>query len=532
MANTRTAETKNSILLENIFYLLCGLDTTHIKVGIRDKKYALLADTEYSSLVVLPFESIAVNIRILNKFILRSQYSSGPMRRIMSDIFERKVAAFLKKVVECRRSVGDIETLSIVIRSEILEFEEIRCIIENSREMGGVQILNLLRERKEDAVHLSALYDELLDACMEKVREDLVLWMTRGIISDAEFMVTENRALEGFNDSVWSSRYSIARDNVPYFVAGEEELIYNCGRVINVGKQILCKDAFTEADAIFRDLGTRALNRYLNGQLLDALRSRLQEELDVFFRHVLLNEASFYADAFDELGDEILYKPRSAVLKMNAMRKASDMHGFTFEVSTTSLNEYVLKILNAQTQCNYNRHMSLLQSLTIEYSPALLCTFLSKKLVSEIEILFRFLFTLAGISHFMLEHKGHRFAKLALLFLNNFRSSAHLSMKPIDVKNDVDYVVSALSSSVRKMLRDFSLTTEKTYLLWAKFFDLCFEFIGIEFKDAMSMEEVGTYEQALACLVNGLKDELAAGEYDHALITFLEATDWSRVFLP
>jgi gamma-tubulin complex component 2 len=343
--------------------------------------------------------------------------------------------------------------------------------------------------------------------------------------------VAENWSPEVYSDSVWSSRYTIVKENVPYFISGEEELVHNCGRVINVGKQVVGRDIFAEAGAILRSLGSRALNRYLNGQLLDALQVGLREELDVLFKHVLLNEASFYDDAFCELGDEVFYKAKSAVLKMDAMREALGISGFSFRVSPTSLNEYVLKILNAQTQHSHDRGLSLLQSLTIEYSPALLRSFLPKKLVSEIEILFRFLFTLAAISHFMLEHRRFRFAKLVLLFLNSFRFSVHSSMRPFEVKNDVSWVVNALSTGIRRMLRDFSLTSEKIYLLWASLFDLCFEFVNIEFKDVMDAEELGMYERTLARLIGSLKEELAAGEHDHGLVSFLEAADWGRMFV-
>lgn len=523
-------EERHSIMLENLLYLLCGLDTAYIRIGIKDKRYALFTEPGYPPQLVLPFESLAVNVRILNKFIMKSQYCLDAVRRIVSDCFESRMGRYLKRIAGGRGRIKNIETLMISVREDAEEFAEMREIVDGMVGMEGVEIVNFLRDRKGRTVHFAQLYSEIMDVCERRVREDVRLWVTEGRMTGRGFMVVENEGAEGFDESAWTHRYAIAEQNVPYFLAQDKDSVYGCGRTINIGRRILGNNMLCELAREYDGPGLPALNSYLNTQLMELLRSDLEKELSMMYKYVLLDEVSFYLDMFEELGGEIFVPTERTVVKMNAIRGSRTTEGFSLRISPVSLNEYVLKILSVQTQTSYKKRLSVLESLTVDYRPPLLCNFVSSKTLSELEIIFRFLFTLAGLSYHMGRFREFRFARAAVAVVDRLRFAFHCRVRPIEVKHDMDHVISNLLSSTKRWLRDFLLTSERIYCVVASLFDLCFEFLNIEHKSMLKHEEIRMLEDTLVCTVGRLKTELACVECDHLLLGFLEAIEWSNVF--
>lgn len=530
MPSPEMKEERHAIMLENLFYLLCGLDTTHIKVGIRDKKYTLVIDPAYPEQLVLPFEALAVNIRIFNKFILRSQYSSDAVKRIVSSCFEQRVAEYLRRVVELRKSVQDIEMLMVAMKDDADEFCEMREVVDNVKGIGGVAVLNLLNERRSRTVRFVDFYSMLMDPCVKKVAGEVDSWVTEGLILGTGFMVRRNESVDGFDECVWTHRYVVVEENVPYFLVQNKALINNCGRVVNIGKKMLGKSVLEDAAEEYRRLGLGALNRYLNMQFLEALRPDIERELETMHKYVLLNDSSFYLDVFQELGNEVFVPTERTVIKMNAIRETRGMNGMSFRRLSVSLNEYVLKILSVQTQPTHKQHLSVLQSLACEYRPATLRSFLSAKTLSELEIIFRFLFTLMSLSHYMGEFREFRFAKIAGTVIDRFRFAIHSEMRPVDIRGDMDSVVADLLSKTKRWLRELHLTSERMYCVWAGLFDLCFEFLNVEYKAALEAEEMKMFEDSLICTVGQLRKELESSENDQAFVCFLEGIDWSMAF--
>ena len=471
-------EGRHAIMLENLFYLLCGLDTTYIKIGIKDKKYVLLVDSAYPVQFINPFESLAINIRIFNKFILRSQYCSDAIKRIISDIFELKVAKYLKELVEYRKEVNDVETLIIRLQDYIEEFDEMREIIDSIKNMNGVEVVNFLKDRRDKSVHFLKFYDKLMDPCIKKIKEEVNSWVLEGLILDDEFMVQENTGLDGFDQCIWTHKYTIIKENTPYFLFKEKNLIYNCGRIVNIGRKIFGNNIL-EIKKEYRTLGLVGLNNYLNIQFLESLKSDIEKEFDIMYKYLLLNEEAFYLDIFEELGNEMFLPTERTIIKINAIRGPCLSRDFSFKLSPVSLNEYILKILNAQVHTNYKKHLSILQSLTCSYNPVLLCNFISPKTFSELEIIFRFLFTLTSLSYYMNKFREFRFAKIVVLIIDHFRFILHSEMKPIEIRNDMNYVVNNFLLNIRKWLREFYLTSERIYCVWASIFDICFEFLNV-----------------------------------------------------
>lgn len=520
---------RHAIMLENLFYLLCGVDTTHIKVGVKDKRYALVADPTYPPQLVLPFESLAINVRVLNKFILKSQYSSDTIKETVGDYFEEKVSEYLNILMRLRNRGGSIETVMIDLGSSIEEFDEMKEVVDGIRNMSGVRILNWLEKRRGKAFRFLGLYDRLIDPCVLKIKEEVESWVTEGLMPSSEFMVKKNEYLNGFTECVWTHQYTIVEENVPYFLTEHKELIYNCGRVINLGKRIQGKNTFHGSRREYENLGLTGLNAYLSIQFMESLRSDLERELDVMHRYLLMNESSLYLDIFEELGDEMFFPSERTVAKMNAIRESKHIEGFSFRKSDVSTNEYILQILNVQMQPSQRKHFTMLQLLTVEYTPSVLRNFLSPRTVSELEIIFRFLFTLTAISYYMSRLKRFWFARMVMMVVDRFRFSIHSRMKPIKVEKDMDYVRDALLSSTKRWLRDLYLTSEKAYYAWSDFFDLCFDFLDAECKSALSWEDVKPLESRLIECIACLKGILEVTEHNDLFIHFLGSIEWARM---
>ncbi|KAG5859685.1 gamma tubulin complex component N-terminal [Encephalitozoon hellem] len=520
---------RHAIMLENLFYLLCGVDTTHMKIGVKDKRYALVADPTYPPQLVLPFESLAINVRVLNKFILKSQYSSDTVKEIVADHFEQRVGRYLKHLMSLRSKVESIEMLMVSLRSSIEEFDEMREIVDDVRNMSGVRILNLLKRRRDGTVRFLDIYDELIGPCVLRIKAEVESWVTEGLMPCSEFMVRKNECLSEFTECAWTHQYTIVEENVPYFLAEHKEIIYNCGRIINLGRRIQGKNIFHGSRREYNRLGLTGLNAYLSIQFMESLRGGLEKEFDVMHRYLLMNESSLYLDIFEELVDEMFFPSERTVAKMNAIRESKHVEGLSFIRSDVSTNEYILQILNVQMQPCQKRHSTMLQLLSIEYTPSILRNFLSPRTVSELEIVFRFLFTLTSISYYMSRLKRFWFARMAMMVVDRFRFSIHSRMNPIKVENDMDYVRNALLTSTKRWLRDLYLTSEKAYYAWSSFFDLCFDFLDVECKSALSWEEMKPFENKLIESIASLKDILEVTEHNDLFIHFLGSIEWMKM---
>lgn len=517
---------RHAIILENVFYLLCGVDTTHLRIGVKDKRYALIGDPTYPPQLILPFESLAINVRVLNKFILKSQYSSDTIREMVGDYFEAKIGKYLKDLMGLRCQTRSIEMLIVSLGSRVEEFDEMKEIVDDIRDMSGVRILNHLKKRRDRTVHFLGLYDDLINPCIHRIREEVQGWVTEGLMPSSEFMVKKNECLNEFTDCVWTHWYRIAQDNVPYFLEDHKNLIYNCGRIVNLGRMIHGKNIFHNLAEEYGNLGLTGLNSYLNTQFLESLRSSLERELDVMYRYLLVNESSLYLDIFEELGDEMFFPNERTVAKMNAIRESKNAEGLIFRRSDVPTNKYILEILNTKMEACQERHLTMLQLLTVEYTPSILRNFLSPRTVSELEIIFRFLFTLTGLSYYMSRFKGFWFARMAAMVVDKFRFSIHSRMKPVRVEKDMDYIRDSMLSSTKKWLRDMYLTSGKAYHAWSNFFDLCFNFLDVEYKSALSKEEIKMFEGRLVGSIVLLKDVLEVTEHSDLFVHFLGSTQW------
>ncbi|CAD26589.1 hypothetical protein [Encephalitozoon cuniculi GB-M1] len=520
---------RHAIMLENLFYLLCGLDATHMKVGVKDKQYAVVADPTYPPQLVFPFESLAVNVRVLSKFVLKSQYSSDTIREIVGDCFESKVSRYLGDLMALRKQIGDLEALVVSLRGWIEEFEEMREIVDEIRNISGVKILNHLKKRRDKTVRFLGLYDELIHPCKQKIKEEVSSWITEGLIPGSGFMVRKSDSLGGFTECVWADCYTIVEENVPYFLEEDKRLIYNCGRVINLGKRILGRNIFHGSTKEYKDLGLTSLSAYLSTQLMESLRHDVAKELDVMHRYLLMNESSLYLDIFEELGDEMFSPSERTIAKMNAIKESRHVRGLFFRKSDTAINEYILQILNVQMQPRQRVRLTMLQTLTVEYSPCILGNFLAPRTVSELEIIFRFLFTLTALSYYMGKFKKFRFARMVTAVIDKFRFSIHSKMRPMGVEKDMDHVRDTLLANIKRWLRDLYLTSEKAYYAWSGFFDLCFDFLDVECKSALDQREIKSFEDKLFESIACLKDVLEATDHNDLFIHFLSGTRWAKV---
>ncbi|KAH9412286.1 hypothetical protein HK407_01g01800 [Ordospora pajunii] len=523
-------EGRHAIMLENIFHLLCGLDTAHLKIGVRDRQYVLIADTGYPQQLMCSFESLGINIRVFSKFIQKSQYCSDAIKGAIADCVEKKVDAYLKDMVRLRKEICSVESLVVAIGGWKDEFEEVRTVIDGIRSMSGMRILNYINERMERITCFECLYQGFVSACTEIVREEIECWVLEGRILSDGFMVRINEECRGFEESRWSNRYVLVEENVPCCLAKMRDVVFDCGRVVSIGRGIAGRNVFKDSRKEYELVGLMGLNRYLNAQLLELLRSDIEGEFDEMYRYLLLNDCAVYADMLDEVGDEVFGVNERTIVKMNAIKDGKHTAGFCFKIAQMSLNSYVMKILGSEKKWSRDCRGSVLELLTVEYHPRVLRDFISLRVVSELEILFRFLFTLMALSYHMERLKGYRFARVAGMVIDRFRFAIYSRMPRIEVKQSIGHVMEAFFSNIKRWLREFYLTNEKTYGVWGDLFDICFRFLDAESGMVLCGEDVDGYEKELAYACERLKIEVSTLDYNDCFVHFLNGVHWEKVF--
>ncbi|KHN70529.1 hypothetical protein CWI42_011840 [Ordospora colligata] len=530
MCDKGVFEGRHAIMLENIFHLLCGLDTAHLKIGVRDRQYVLIADTGYPQQLMCSFESLGVNIRVFGKFIQKSQYCSDAIKGAIADCIEKKVDAYLKDMVRLRKEICSIESLVVAVGGWKDKFDEIRTVIDGIRGMSGMKILNCINERMENSACFEHLYRGFICACTEIVKNEIECWVLEGKILSEGFMIRINDECGGFEESRWSNRYVLVEENVPYFLLKMRDVVFDCGRVINIGRSITGKNMFKDSRNEYDLVGLMGLNRYLNEQLLELLRPEIEREFDEIYRYLLLNDCAAYVEMLDEIGEEVFEVDERTMVKMNAIKDGKHTTGFCFKIAQMSLNSYVMKILSSEKKWSRDCSSSVLELLTVEYHPRVLRDFISLRVVSELEILFRFLFTLMALSYRMERLKGYRFARVAGMLIDRFRFAIYSRMQHIKVKNDINYVMEKFFSNIKRWLREFYLTNEKTYGVWGDLFDICFRFLDAEIRMVLCAEDVNEYEKELIYACERLKIEVSTLDYNDCFVHFLNGVHWEKVF--
>ncbi|KAK6089837.1 hypothetical protein P3W45_001185 [Vairimorpha bombi] len=506
---------KHNIILDNLFYILCGIDTTYLSIGLRNKKYALIINGDYPYEYLHPFENIIINVRIIHKFIIKGSY---PMKRIIGEFFLTNLKRFFDKISKLRRSVSDIETLYVNIKEDIRLFDEFRFIIDSSRNKEEIEIYNFIRNTCN-----KDYYKCLIDDCYMKIEEDVIKWVTRGTVVH-NFMIKEcmyNK--ENIENGFWKSKYELNNKQIPDELVDSATLILQCGKLINLNK--ILGNSLNLDYQFFKEKGLHGAYSYLKDTTYALISRQVESEISVLEKYVLMNDMSFYNDLFIDLYNDKSFnisndfsvaspENKKFLFKVNMFKKFGMIK---FKMADLDLNNTIYKILGTNLQIKNNQ--SILEFLTIDFHPKILGLIITKKDILELELIFRFLFTLSVIQFFLQRCYKYRFSKLVLHFIHNFKFTIYTDPGNISFAC-IDTLVNDISSVILKYLNNLFLVSGDIYLIISEIIDLSFNFISLDNKDeCINIEE---FENRFVTIIRKLYGRVKKLNSDWWLINTLE----------
>lgn len=495
-------QTKHKIILDNLLYLLCGIDTTYLSIGLRNKKYALIIDGDYPYEYLHPFENISINVRIIHKYIIKGLPEYYSIKKILAEFFLKNVKIFYDKISKLRRSVSDIETLYVNIEENIRLFDEFRFIIDSSRNKEEVEIYNLIRNTCNKDI-----YKDLLDICYKKIEEDILKWITQGKVVQ-NFMIKEcmyNQ--ENIENGFWKSKYELNNKQISYELIDNANIILQCGKLINLNK-VLNNSLHLEPQFV-KEKGLQGSYSYLEDMTYSLLRKQIESEISLLEKYVLMNDMSFYNDLFIDLYNDKSFnisndfsvaspENKKFIFKVNMFKKFDIIK---YKMADLDLNNTIYKILDTNLQLKNNQ--SILEFLTIDFHPKILSLIITKKNILELELIFRFLFTLSVIQFFLQRCYKYRFSKLVLHFIHNFKFTIYTESDNLSFKC-IDTLVNDINSVILRYLNNLYLVSGDVYLIISEIIDLSFNFISLDKKDeCINIEDFENKFVTIICKLYG-----------------------------
>ncbi|KAF9760943.1 Gamma-tubulin complex component 2 [Nosema granulosis] len=524
METTLKEKNKHTIILDNLFYALCGLDTTYLKIGINDKSYVLNVESEYPFELLQPFESLCINVRIVNKFILKSQYSTDAIKKILSDVLESILVQYMQKVSGSRSKIQAIESLYVLLETDIMMFEEIRGLIDSTRGLEGVMIYNNLEARRKKNVRFVEFYDLIIRSCTVHIEEEIVNWVTKGILPDSNFMIKKNNNDLEFEECYWTGSFIKNETQIPFYLKPQFDLILKCGKYVNFNRML--GNRFSNED-ILRNEGLVGLSKYLEQSTILHIQRDLKNEFDIIGKYILMKDSSFYSDLLAEMDKKLLFWNKKSIFKINTFKKTPMIDFYT---SPDTINGMILKIFNPAQASSTGVPIPIIQSLSIDFKPKILKFFIDRKSFRELELIFRFLFTLTSIQHFLQKDLKFRFSKIVVSFINTFRFTVLYETESLRISTDIDSFLYEMSIIIKQYLNNLFLTSSNIFEVFAELFDVCFEFIQIEYKDRLRNDEIEEFDKKIENIMKKLWNLCKNANCDYILVNCLENLTKEGVF--
>lgn len=198
-----------------------------------------------------------------------------------------------------------------------------------------------------------------------------------------------------------------------------------------------------------------------------------------------------------------------------------------FEECESTLGDYVVKLLRYQRPAQENCFLINLQRLGISFKPGLLQCFIPRKTYFEMEIIFRFLFSINSSLYYLQKIKKYNFTRVIYLIfmkiksesidlLGEFFNREFVSRRPTERKEchflpfenhgfNIDLFPQDFSSIISKILSKFFITTPEVFSVWTRLFDISLEYLQIEYKEHILESQ---YDQQVRECVNSLLEQI------------------------
>lgn len=558
---------RNRAFLEDLFHLLAGLDTpSSFLIG----ETPSLNSTVYPLEMFQPFEFLIFKIREFYNI----------------EEFERYIQEYLRRLMSLRNTVNTPEELYISLQDEFELFKDLErvnsvllnskfefpfstsrslfnsAIIKRFQEEETARILssinrwinyadptNLIEVRTLDEFTSSYWKDQfkikqvgLSKDQLEGIEESgKIVFMIRKlfnieIIDDKE--ISEDKAMS--EDKVMNEdrrEYNLnnrmSEDRIEYNLnnrMNEDRIEYNLNKRINSIKPTDNLNNENQLLPMFYYNGNITVRRRQLISILSNLTARrILNELKTIENIAFLQSGSFFQDFFSSFEDE-LFSSEKITEKLNAFYNEKKGGSFlSFRECESSLGEYIIRLLKFQKMPVRNKYLINLQRIGLTFEDSFLSYFIPKKTLVEIEILFRFLFSISSSIYFIQNSKWYGFTRVIFLIFmkikekainitsrffnekyilnyektgfyeikkNNLHSDYFNGRNVDEIHNDnidksdshgfyIDSLSNELIMMISSLLNEYYITNSDIFPVWVKLIDLSLEYLQIEYKDCI-----------------------------------------------
>ncbi|KAJ2452656.1 hypothetical protein EV183_002807 [Coemansia sp. RSA 2336] len=334
-------------LLQDLIYVLQGIDGTYIRWSTRTSSYAVLPDIRISrptrSMITLLSE-LGVLTRDIQNYIsdvdregrLFEQSFCTELKAEMSEYY-KLVSEIEGRLFKTPRSLRPGESqMGVTLRrmycwtTEALQKLRLMsvAITKVQEGSGGGDVLSIISTLVDDGdPFIRQFAKRLLKTTSAPFNNILISWITDGELVDPykEFFIRER---EGRRDMFWTEKYTVASDMIPVHISGEmARKIFQIGRSLNF-LRVACDDAQwvaeggprTQLASDISDTGNLETFVYrsstmVNERLMSVLRDKfdLMGHIEAIRRYLLLEQGDFALALMEVLDNQMELSGRTVM---------------------------------------------------------------------------------------------------------------------------------------------------------------------------------------------------------------------------
>lgn len=508
-------------ILEHLFYVLSGINTACIAV---DRSIPSVVTSGIPAYLTEPFHPLILKIH---------EYYGDPE---LSCFLE----SYMSRLNERIRSASTIEGLSLELREELgvfLDIEKARNIIAKSNNP-----LQDLRNRQNEFKNIH-VHNHFTHQQAKKKKKSVEQWMNYGeVSSETKHPFVEMKHLDSFSHSFWRDKYTVNGENNSELRAIEES-----GKIVALFKEMFgCE--IIDAEAATREDEKRCLRPFQYGiddilerryQLSCILIGRIYEslnlELSALCNVLFMQDLSFFHELVHVFGSELM-SPLNSLSQgsleglCNKIMLSITTYKSVLRVSicSSSLQEYVMRLLKRQKMPVPNIHVTVVEALTLELKHKYLGYFFPQRTFTEISMISRFLFLVNALIYRLDRSEKYNFSRILYLVFLKIKDKAimEIGMYPGGKITDLNEMISCVELQIKELLERFSLNNEEIFSFWSNLLDIALEYVLLDFQESV---DVRSYNQRVLGAVRGLSESLEKHAAECELYDFLRELEYERL---
>ncbi|OAG30164.1 gamma-tubulin complex component 2 [Nematocida displodere] len=515
-------------LVSDLLLAMVGLDSKMVQVKKAGELEVVISNSVHKddARIVWGLSDIVLGVWEIKYRIEEAYYTKDHVKQFLLKGIEDEIEAFTFRLNSLCRSFPKkemtVESLPFMFQEEVVLFEKIRKIIRDTEGAKSLEVLQAVLNAR-----LGAKYSRIMEAVASPINK-LVKKVVAGESVPEHF---KERSRYDYGQCFWSSHYAVK--NIPEYLQGSIDQILSLGKISKIlrnngdflieipdiltieNSQAVCsKKALGEAS--FMILGAS-----------EAIHAKWQESIKDIFSKLLL-ETDKYSELFQEMGDKMFYPPddkditfvnyilKRGTLSYTELEERIDSQNLSFlsesafildavdkeKASAVSFlyNEAPLsKVLTAIQDTRMKKSLSpvsLLQGIDLLFSPKYpLSMFSSTKLVSEVKIVFRLLFSLYAIEYHLAHRPGNwRVRHLVLSFVTALRMYITERVREevktlLGVSGILEYH-QALETALANIMKASLLTTPNLIEFYSDFLSTTFGYIELPNRERLPDEDI------------------------------------------